>query len=149
SVPEQSADETPAQPAEATPVEVPEAREGGSRTELAETRAERDARFGPAALPSLDQLYPAALRMPRNPADAEDLVQETFTKAYASFHRFEPVEAWLYRILTNTFYTTYRRRQREPRSTATADLGARSPAPAELPASSWLTSAESVGLQRA
>ena len=106
------------------------------------------ARFEREVLPYLDRIYPAALRMTRNPADAEDLVQETFTKAYASFHRFEPVEAWLYRILTNTFYTTYRRRQREPRSTATADLADRSPAPAELPASSWLTSAESVALQR-
>jgi RNA polymerase sigma-70 factor, ECF subfamily len=109
------------------------------------------ARFEREVLPYLDRIYPAALRMTRNPADAEDLVQETFTKAYAAFHRFEPgtnIEAWLYRILTNTFYTTYRRRQREPRSTATADLADRPPAPAKLPASSWLTSAETVALQR-
>jgi RNA polymerase sigma-70 factor, ECF subfamily len=88
-VPEQPADQTPENTPEATPVvEVPEAREGGSRTEVAETRAERDARFERDALPFLDQLYPAALRMTRNPADAEDLVQETFVKAYSAFHQF-------------------------------------------------------------
>jgi RNA polymerase sigma factor (sigma-70 family) len=109
------------------------------------------ARFEREVLPYLDRIYPAALRMTRNPADAEDLVQETFTKACAAFHRFEPgtnLEAWLYRILTNTFYTAYRRRQREPRSTATGDLADRPPAPAEVPASCWLTSAETVALQR-
>ena len=84
-MPEQTADQTP----EGTvPVETPEARADGSRAEVAETRAERDARFERDALPYLDQLYPAALRMTRNPADAEDLVQETFVKAYSAFHQF-------------------------------------------------------------
>jgi RNA polymerase sigma-70 factor, ECF subfamily len=109
------------------------------------------ARFELEVLPYLDRIYPAALRMTRNPADAEDLVQETFTKAYASFHRFEPgtnVKAWLYRILTNTFITTYRKRQRELRSTAAGDLVDRPPSAAELPSHSGLTSAESVALQR-
>jgi RNA polymerase sigma-70 factor, ECF subfamily len=109
------------------------------------------ARFERDVLPYLDRIYPAALRMTRNPADAEDLVQETFTRAYASFHRFEPgtnVKAWLYRILTNTFITTYRKRQRELRSTATGDLVDRPPTAAELPSHSGLTSAESVALQR-
>jgi RNA polymerase sigma-70 factor (ECF subfamily) len=109
------------------------------------------ARFERDVLPYLDRIYPAALRMTRNPADAEDLVQETFTRAYASFHRFEPgtnVKAWLYRILTNTFITTYRKRQRELRSTATGDLVDRPPSAAELPSHSGLTSAESVALQR-
>jgi RNA polymerase sigma-70 factor, ECF subfamily len=109
------------------------------------------ARFERDVLPYLDRIYAAALRMTRNPADAEDLVQETFTKAYASFHRFEPgtnVKAWLYRILTNTFITTYRKRQRELRSTATGDLVDRPPSAAELPSHSGLTSAESVALQR-
>ena len=84
SVPEEPTNTSPVdEPADATaspgaPVEVPEAREGGSRTQVGETRAELDARFERDALPYLDQLYPAALRMTRNPADAEDLVQETF-----------------------------------------------------------------------
>ena len=76
-----------------------------------ETDAERTARFERDALPFLDQLYGAAMRMTRNPSDAEDLVQETFAKAYASFHQFRPgtnLKAWLYRILTNTFINNYR-----------------------------------------
>ncbi len=82
-----------------------------------ESDAERSLRFENEALPFLDQLYGAAMRMTRNPADAEDLVQETFAKAYASFHQYRPgtnLKAWLYRILTNTFINTYRKKQREP-----------------------------------
>ena len=83
---------------------------------------ERAARFERDALQYLDQLYAAALRMTRNPADAEDLVQETFAKAYASFHQFTPgtnLKAWLYRILTNTYINTYRKKQREPQQAQT------------------------------
>src|SRR3989442_437834 len=86
---------------------------------VTETLEQRDARFERDVLPHLDQMYSAALRLTRNPADAEDLVQETFAKAYASFHQFEPgtnLKAWLYRILTNTFINTYRKRQREPQT---------------------------------
>src|SRR5690625_2399028 len=82
-----------------------------------ESDAERALRFEADALPFLDQLYGAAMRMTRNPADAEDLVQETFTKAYASFHQYRPgtnLKAWLYRILTNPFINNYRKKQREP-----------------------------------
>ncbi|MFL6157250.1 MAG: sigma-70 family RNA polymerase sigma factor, partial [Marmoricola sp.] len=82
-----------------------------------ETEAERQLRFETDALPFLDQLYSAAMRMTRNPQDAEDLVQETFAKAFAAFHQFKPgtnLKAWLYRILTNTFINTYRKKQREP-----------------------------------
>src|SRR5689334_7889133 len=71
----------------------------------AESSGERSARFERDALEFLDQMYSAALRMTRNPADAEDLVQETYAKAYASFHQFREgtnLKAWLYRILTNT-----------------------------------------------
>ena len=85
-----------------------------------ETEAERSARFERDALPFLDQLYSAAMRMTRNPADAEDLVQETFAKAYSSFHQFKPgtnLKAWLYRILTNTFINSYRAKQRRPEQT--------------------------------
>src|SRR5690606_23121307 len=81
------------------------------------TGAERAGRFEADALPYLDQLYGAAMRMTRNPADAEDLVQEAFTKAFASFHQYRPgtnLKAWLYRILTNTFINNYRKKQREP-----------------------------------
>ncbi|MDR7363576.1 sigma-70 family RNA polymerase sigma factor [Nocardioides marmoribigeumensis] len=84
-----------------------------------ETPEERTARFERDALPFLDQLYAAAMRMTRNPTDAEDLVQETFAKAYASFHQFKPgtnLKAWLYRILTNTFINSYRKKQREPQT---------------------------------
>jgi RNA polymerase sigma-70 factor (ECF subfamily) len=82
-----------------------------------ETVAERDQRFERDAMPLLDALYSAALRMTRNPADAEDLVQETFARAYASFRQFKPgtnLKAWMYRILTNTFINGYRKKQREP-----------------------------------
>ena len=130
-MPQESAGGDPAvEPAETTPavgapVEVPDAREGGSRTEVAETRAERDARFERDALPFLDQLYPAALRMTRNPADAEDLVQETFVKAYSAFHQFAEgtnLKAWLYRILTNTYINSYRKKQRQPQQYPTEQV---------------------------
>jgi len=68
-----------------------------------ETPSERIARFEAEAMPFLDQLYSAALRTTRNPTDAEDLVQETFAKAFAAFHQYKPgtnLKAWLYRILT-------------------------------------------------
>ena len=82
-----------------------------------ESEQERVQRFEDDALPYLDQLYSAALRMTRNPADAEDLVQETFAKAFAAFHQYRPgtnLKAWLYRIMTNAFINTYRKKQREP-----------------------------------
>jgi RNA polymerase sigma-70 factor (ECF subfamily) len=69
------------------------------------------------AVPYLDQLYSAALRYTRNPADADDLVQETYAKAYDKFHQFRPgtnLKAWLYRILTNSYINRYRKQQRRP-----------------------------------
>jgi RNA polymerase sigma factor (sigma-70 family) len=92
---------------------------------VAETDEERAARFERDALPYLDQLYGGALRMTRNPADAEDLVQETFVKAFAAFESFTPgtnLKAWLFRILTNAFINTYRKKQRQPLHTTTDDL---------------------------
>lgn len=74
-------------------------------------------RFQEDALPLLDSLYAGALRMTRNPSDAEDLVQETMLRAYRSFDRFEAgtnLKAWLFRIMTNAYINTYRKRQREP-----------------------------------
>ena len=88
-----------------------------SDTGHVETADERHERFEKDALQYLDQLYAAALRMTRNPADAEDVVQETYAKAYASFHQFTPgtnLKAWLYRILTNTYINSYRKKQRYP-----------------------------------
>jgi len=73
--------------------------------------------FEDQALTFMDQLYAAALRMTRNPADAGDLVQETYVKAYAAFKSYEQgtnLKAWLYRILTNTYINIYRKNQRGP-----------------------------------
>jgi RNA polymerase sigma-70 factor (ECF subfamily) len=73
--------------------------------------------FEAQAIPFMDQLYAAGLRMTRNPSDAADLVQETFVKAYAAFAQFQQgtnLKAWLYRILTNTFINNYRKKQRDP-----------------------------------
>lgn len=81
--------------------------------------------FEEQALVFMDQLYAAALRMTRNPADAGDLVQETYVKAYAAFRSFEQgtnLKAWLYRILTNTYINIYRKNQREPYQSAIDEL---------------------------
>ena len=83
-------------------------------------------RFQNDALPLLDSLYGAALRMTRNPADAEDLVQETMLRAYRAFQSFEPgtnLKAWLFRILTNAYINTYRKKQREPQKVSADELG--------------------------
>jgi len=112
---------------------------------------ERRARFERDALPFVDQLYAAALRMTRNPADAEDLVQETFLKAYAAFHQFEEgtnLKAWLYRILTNTYINSYRRRQRQPVQAPTEEITDWQLANAESHTSSGLRSAETEALDR-
>lgn len=77
------------------------------------------------ALSYLDQLYGAAVRMTRNPTDAEDLVQETYTKAFAAFRSYEQgtnLRAWLFRILRNTYINTYRKAQRQPYSTSAEEL---------------------------
>lgn len=73
-------------------------------------------RFTEEAMPLLDQLYGGALRMTRNPQDAEDLVQETFLKAYNAFDSFKPgtnLKAWMYRIMTNTYINSYRKKKRD------------------------------------
>lgn len=91
----------------------------------AETEAQLTERFERDALPMLDQLYGAALRMTRNPADAEDLVQETFVRAYSAFRSFREgtnLKAWLYRILTNTYINSYRKKQRQPAQYPTDEI---------------------------
>jgi len=83
------------------------------------------ARFERDAMPLLPGLYSAALRMTRNPADAEDLVQEAFLRAYRGFAGFEEgtnLKAWMYRILTNTFINQYRKKQREPVTVQDEDI---------------------------
>jgi RNA polymerase sigma-70 factor (ECF subfamily) len=78
------------------------------------------ARFAEEALPLAPQLYSAAMRMTRNTADAEDLVQETYLKGYRSYATFEEgtnLRAWLFRILTNTYINAYRAKQRRPEET--------------------------------
>jgi RNA polymerase sigma-70 factor (ECF subfamily) len=115
-----------------------------------ETEAERTARFEGEALQYLDQLYAAAMRMTRNPADAEDVVQETFAKAYASFHQYTPgtnLKAWLYRILTNTYINSYRKKQREPQLSDGESVEDWQLARAESHTSSGLKSAETVALE--
>jgi RNA polymerase sigma-70 factor (ECF subfamily) len=115
-----------------------------------ESDADRAARFERDALPFLDQLYGAAMRMTRNPTDAEDLVQETFAKAFASFHQFRPgtnLKAWLYRILTNTFINNYRKKQRQPQQSMSEDIEDWQLARAESHTSTGLKSAESEALE--
>jgi RNA polymerase sigma-70 factor (ECF subfamily) len=115
-----------------------------------ESDAERSVRFERDAMQYLDQLYSAAMRMTRNPADAEDLVQETFAKAFAAFHQFKPgtnLKAWLYRILTNTFINTYRKKQREPQQSMAEDVEDWQLARAESHSSTGLKSAEVEALE--
>ncbi len=115
-----------------------------------ETEEDRRVRFETDALAFLDQLYAAALRMTRNPADAEDVVQETFAKAYASFHQFTPgtnLKAWLYRILTNTYINSYRKKQRQPQLSDGPDVEDWQLARAESHTSAGLKSAEMVALE--
>lgn len=90
-----------------------------------ESDADLTARFERDAIPLLDQLYGGALRMTRNPADAEDLLQETMVKAYAGFRSFREgtnLKAWLYRILTNTYINSYRKKQRQPAEYPTDEI---------------------------
>lgn len=115
-----------------------------------ETPADRQARFEAEALPFLDQLYSAALRMTRNQQDAEDLVQEAYAKAFGAFHQFKPgtnLKAWLYRILTNTYINTYRKKQRRPQQVSD-DIEDWQIAAAAAHSSSGLKSAEMEAMER-
>ena len=110
--------------------------------------ADRDIRFVQDVVPYMSQLYPAALRLTRNPSDAEDLVQETLAKAYAAFHQFTPgtnLRAWLYRILSNTFINTYRKKRREPAADLIPSIGEQAAGDALAPPAS---SAEAEALER-
>jgi len=114
-----------------------------------ETDEQRRARFEREAMPLLDQLYSAALRTTRNPSDAEDLVQETFAKAFAAFHQYKPgtnLKAWMYRILTNTYINSYRKKQRQPLESDSSEIEDYQLARAESHTSSGLRSAEAEAL---
>lgn len=81
--------------------------------------------FEEEALPLAGRLFGAAVGLTRNRADAEDLVQETYLKAYQKFHQFTPgtnIKAWMYRILTNTYISTYRKAKRSPMRTSTDSI---------------------------
>lgn len=76
-------------------------------------------------MPFMNQLFATAMRMTRNRADAEDLVQETFLKGYRAYERFEAgtnLRAWLFRILTNSYINTYRKKQRRPQQSDLEDV---------------------------
>ncbi|WP_295623856.1 sigma-70 family RNA polymerase sigma factor [uncultured Corynebacterium sp.] len=108
-----------------TGVAAPNTAHGKGRARTEETDAELAERFERDALPLLDQLYGGALRMTRNPADAEDLVQEAYIKAYQGFRSYKPgtnLKAWMYRILTNAYINNYRKAQRRPAEYATDDI---------------------------
>lgn len=97
----------------------------GSVVMSVETQDQRAARFERDVLPFLDALYGAAMRMTRNPADAEDLVQEATMKAFAAFASFTEgtnLKAWLFRILTNTYINQYRKQQRQPFQSSADEL---------------------------
>ena len=82
-------------------------------------------RFEREALDYLDPMYGAAMKFTRDPQEAQDLLQETFLKAFAAFERFQSgtnLKAWLYRIMTNTYINGYRKKQREPFLGAVDDL---------------------------
>ena len=98
--------------------EIAPARRGGvALSGSTESVVQRKERFERDALQYTNQLYAAAMRYTKNPSDAEDLVQDTYAKAFVSFHQFEEgtnLKAWLYRILTTTFINNYRKDQRRP-----------------------------------
>jgi RNA polymerase sigma-70 factor, ECF subfamily len=112
-----TADARPESPVAASEILAPMAMTGGTETPT-DDAAFRE-RFERDVLPLLPNLYAAALRMTRNPADAEDLVQDTYLRAFRGFSGFKEgtnLKAWLYRILTNSFINTYRKKQRQPQT---------------------------------
>ena len=134
---------------ENTTVDAESSTDSAATDPSTETPAERAARFERDAMPYLDQLYSAALRTTRNPSDAEDLVQETFAKAFAAFHQYKPgtnLKAWLYRIQTNTYINSYRKKQRQPLESDAAEVEDYQLARAEAHSSTGLKSAENQAL---
>lgn len=125
--------------------------EPGAASALQDMQEKQTASFERDALPYLDKMYPSALRLTRNRADAEDLIQDTFVKAYVSFGQFEPgtnVRAWLYRILITTFISSYRKRQRELQPAMASDIPEWQLAGARPDPTVELKSAETEALER-
>lgn len=123
----------------------------GADSEPDENAVQQRERFERDAMPLVDQLYGAALRMTRNPQDAEDLVQETYLKAYSAFHQFKTgtnLRAWMYRILTNTYINSYRKKKRQPQQSPAEEITDWQLVAAESHTSSGLRSAETEALDR-
>ena len=94
-------------------------------TETTSETLQKQRLFEEQALPLLDQLYGGAMRLTRNPQDAEDLIQETYLKAYSNFDSFKQgtnLKAWLYRIMTNTYINSYRKVKRRPVESSADEL---------------------------
>jgi RNA polymerase sigma-70 factor, ECF subfamily len=112
---------------------------------------DRQTAFEHDVVPFMGQLYPAALRMTKNPSDAEDLVQETIAKAYAAFSQFRPgtnLRAWLHKILANAFINGYRKQRREPMQASAAEFHEDWQATSADPLSAPARSAEAEALDR-
>ncbi|MEU7988996.1 sigma-70 family RNA polymerase sigma factor [Streptosporangium canum] len=115
------------------------------------TEEQRQDWFERDVVPVTNQLYASAMRLTRNSADAEDLVQETVTKAFTSYHQFREgtnLKAWLHRILTNNFINDYRKKQRSPKLSAAEEIEDWQLAAAESHTSSGLKSAETEALEQ-
>ncbi len=108
-------------------------------------------RFSKEALPLLDQLYAGALRLTRKPADAEDLVQDTYMQAFRKFNQYQPgtnLKAWMYRIMTNTFINQYRLRTRRPQEHGSGEITDRAQVAQSLHHGEGMPSAETTALER-
>ncbi|WP_214323298.1 sigma-70 family RNA polymerase sigma factor [Nonomuraea sediminis] len=115
------------------------------------TEEQRQDWFERDVVPVTSQLFASAMRLTRNTADAEDLVQETVAKAYTSYHQFREgtnLKAWLHRILTNNFINDYRKKQRSPKLSAAEDIEDWQLHAAESHTSTGLKSAEAEALDR-
>ncbi|WP_122820453.1 sigma-70 family RNA polymerase sigma factor [Varibaculum vaginae] len=123
---------------------------------VAEGQAEKEEksllaeRFTAEALPLLDQLYAGALRLTRKPADAEDLVQETYMQAFRKFNQYRPgtnLKAWMYRIMTNTLLNQYRSKSRRPQEDGTGEISDQAQVAQSLHHQVGMPSAETIALE--
>ncbi|WP_288765628.1 sigma-70 family RNA polymerase sigma factor [uncultured Varibaculum sp.] len=108
-------------------------------------------RFSAEALPLLDQLYAGALRLTRRPADAEDLVQETYMQAFRKFNQYQPgtnLKAWMYRIMTNTLLNQYRSKSRRPQEDGSGEISDQAQVAQSLHHQVGMPSAETIALER-